>query len=385
MIENFCVCVLRYLRYTRHGLLTREVSELSLTDFVEIWYSDSMAKNKVYMDSSLFYGTKRVLVPNGDESEDENLSDDDSPQNFNCKVHVPRSFEKPLNLEEEQWDSEDDLPLINILVRRNNTRRDRKNIQWSEAFLNVPAESTLFNGNQDLPEEIINMEEPYDFFKYLLTTEMVKYITEESNLYSVQCRPEKPANITPQEICGFLGISIYMSIIQLPSTRSYWKSSMAIPAICDVMSCNRFEEIKKFLHFNDNNNQVNQGERHDKLYKIRPFLSKVRERLLTIPKEEHMAVDEQIIPTKARSHLKQYNPKKPHKWGYKVFVLSGVSGFSYDFDIYAGATELPPNQPDLGMSSNVVVSSVIDFLKLNLKNHAVRGYKGWKSGRNIQC
>lgn len=51
-----------------------------------------------------------------------------------------------------------------------------------------------------------------------------------------------------------------------------------------------------------------------------------------------MAVDEQIIPTKARSSLKQYNPKKPHKWGYKVFVLSGVSGFSYNFDFYSGPT-----------------------------------------------
>lgn len=49
-----------------------------------------------------------------------------------------------------------------------------------------------------------------------------------------------------------------------------------------------------------------------------------------------MAVDEQIIPTKARSSLKQYNPKKPHKWGYKVFVLSG--GFSYNFDFYSGPT-----------------------------------------------
>nr|CAH7720594.1 unnamed protein product [Callosobruchus chinensis] len=147
-----------------------------------------------------------------------------------------------------------------------------------------------------------------------------------------------------------------MSVIQLPSTRCYWNSSMDILCISRAMTCNRFEEIKRFLHFNNNELQVPHGQPgYDKLFKVRPFLNKIRERLLIVPKEEHMAVDEQIIPTKARSSLKQYNPKKPHKWGYKVFVLSGVSGFSYDFDFYGGPTVLQDEQPDLGASSNVVL------------------------------
>jgi hypothetical protein len=50
-------------------------------------------------------------------------------------------------------------------------------------------------------------------------------------------------------------------------------------------------------------------------------------------------------------------PKKTHKWGYKTFVLSGISGFSYDFDIFAAAQSntVPDAAPDLGASSNVVV------------------------------
>ncbi|CAH1982931.1 unnamed protein product [Acanthoscelides obtectus] len=118
---------------------------------------------------------------------------------------------------------------------------------------------------------------------------------------------------------------------------------MDIPSISRAMNCNRFEEIRRFLHFNDNTSQAPQGQPgYDKLFKIRPFLNKIRERFLLVPKEEHMAVDKQIIPTKARSSLKQYNPKKPHKWGYKVFVLSG---FSYDFDFYCGTTTLEDDQP----------------------------------------
>lgn len=96
---------------------------------------------------------------------------------------------------------------------------------------------------------------------------------------------------------------------------------------------------------------------HDRLHKIRPLLTKLRERLLLVPKEEMLSVDEQIIPTKPRSSIKQYNPKKPHKWGYKAYVLSGISVFSYDYEIFAGAESdtIPPGAPNLGVSSNVVV------------------------------
>ena len=36
-------------------------------------------------------------------------------------------------------------------------------------------------------------------------------------------------------------------------------------------------------------------------------------------------------------------PSKPQKWGYKFFVLSGVSGFAYDFEIYTGQENAAAN------------------------------------------
>jgi len=72
-----------------------------------------------------------------------------------------------------------------------------------------------------------------------------------------------------------------------------------------------------------------------------------------------LAVDEKICSTKARNSYKVYMPNKPHKWGYKFFVLSGASGFAYNFEFFAGqennnegrkASELV-----LGASANVVV------------------------------
>lgn len=52
-------------------------------------------------------------------------------------------------------------------------------------------------------------------------------------------------------------------------------------------------------------------------------------------------------------------PAKPHKWGYKLFVLSGVSGYIYNFEVYTGQENAnenrPDSQPNLGASANVVM------------------------------
>ena len=63
----------------------------------------------------------------------------------------------------------------------------------------------------------------------------------------------------------------------------------------------------------------------------------VRKNCLKVEPEEVMSVDEQIIPSKTkRSGIRQYNPKKPIKWGFKMLVRAGASGTMYDFFLYSG-------------------------------------------------
>ena len=144
-----------------------------------------------------------------------------------------------------------------------------------------------------------------------------------------------------------------MSVIKLTSTRDYWSSKLSVSCVSDLMGVNRFKEIKRFMHFNDNS--VKNAD--DKLFKLHPVIDSITECLRLVPIEECLAVDEQIIPFKGKSSLKQYNPKKPHKWGCKVFVLSGVSGFSYYFEILTSKSDdvCAPHEPDMGANSNDVV------------------------------
>ena len=68
------------------------------------------------------------------------------------------------------------------------------------------------------------------------------------------------------------------------------------------------------------------------------MLEAVRTNCNKIEPEVNHSVDEQIIPanTKKSDGVRQYNPKKPHKWGFKNLVRAGQSGIIYDFLLYGG-------------------------------------------------
>ncbi|KAF2890133.1 hypothetical protein ILUMI_16040, partial [Ignelater luminosus] len=160
----------------------------------------------------------------------------------------------------------------------------------------------------------------------------------ETNLYSVQHNPNRLANITALEIRQYTGIVMCMSIVDLPNSRSYWSYDLGFDNIIQTIAINKFEKIR---------------------YTIRPVIEHLNERFSSIPLEKSLSVDVEQICSKARHFMEQYMPNKPHKWGFKLFVLGGVSGFFYTFELHAGQENDPSkrlqNKPDLGAYSNVVV------------------------------
>ncbi len=97
----------------------------------------------------------------------------------------------------------------------------------------------------------------------------------------------------------------------------------------------RFLQIKKNLHVVDNSTQLNQNDpNYDRAFKVRPLLNVVKENFRKITKEENMCIDEQIIPFKGKSIMKQHVSNKPDRWGYKMFLLSsGETGICHEFHI----------------------------------------------------
>jgi len=164
-----------------------------------------------------------------------------------------------------------------------------------------------------------------NYFELFWKSDLNVLLSEQKNIYSVQ-RKGQSLNTTAGEIQQFIGLQMFMSVLELPSYRMYWAKETRYPPIADIMSVNRYRLMRENIHVSNNlerDNPVNIG---NKLYKIQPVLDHVPGNCLSIQPEVVQSIDEQIIPAKTKySGIRQYNPKKPVKWGFKNFVRAGAS------------------------------------------------------------
>lgn len=205
---------------------------------------------------------------------------------------------------------------------------------------------------------------PLSYFKEFFSNDVVKMFVDEMNRYSVQkSGGSKSIDTTANEIEQFFGILITSGIVRVPSYRIYWSEGSRYPPIADVMSRNRFDKLRTYLHIANNENMLPRDHfDHDRLFKVRPFITGIQKNLWKIKHEECSAVDELVIPFKGRSILKQYNKNKPHKWGIKVFALTSKSGFFHDFEIYVGKGTVVRSS-GLGLSGDIVMRMTTNLPK----------------------
>ncbi|GBO18512.1 PiggyBac transposable element-derived protein 2 [Araneus ventricosus] len=239
---------------------------------------------------------------------------------------------------------------------------------WKKRNLFISENDKKFKGNLEYPDKIINLETPFQFVKYFLTDELFQKILDESMLYAFQKDPNSVFQITKTDLQKYLGICLLTSVTQNSNVRDFWNDVVGMELVKNTMSLNNFEKFRSNLHFNNNEKEIRRGEPgHDKLFKIRPVINSLLETFSSVRFEESLSIDEQMCATKVKHHLRQYMKNKPHKWGYKLFVLCSTSGFAYNFEIYSGQENSPesrlPTEPDLGASSNVVVKLTRDIPK----------------------
>jgi len=100
------------------------------------------------------------------------------------------------------------------------------------------------------------------------------------------------------------------------------------------MSRNRFEEILSVFHLADNQNLVPS----DVFAKVRPFYTMVNEKCLEyFLNDEHLSIDESMLPYYGRHSSKQRIVGKPIRMGYKTWVLASSDGYIVQFEPYQGA------------------------------------------------
>ncbi|KAJ8940340.1 hypothetical protein NQ318_011323, partial [Aromia moschata] len=188
---------------------------------------------------------------------------------------------------------------------------------------------------------------PYNLFKLLITDDITEtHLFFQTNLYPQQNFQKNNKIYKPTdsaEINTFIGINLLMGMKQLPSYRDYWSTRLILhdPYISKLTTVHRrnsnnflrFGWLLSNVHLNDNNLMPGRNSNNfDKLYKVRPFLEKLRTNFkMCLNLDKNLAVDESMIKLK-------YMPGKPVKRGYKVWMIANETGYCWDFDIYTGKT-----------------------------------------------
>lgn len=233
-----------------------------------------------------------------------------------------------------------------------------KTILWRKTSMQLHVNEVAFRGKSDLPFAVRKMKTPVEYFSYFFTDELIELISFETNRAAFIENVNTQFKIDSSEVRRYIGVLIFMSLFRYPNIQAHW-SEYGFRHIPDCMSKNRFEQIKKYLSYNDESNRVQKGNiGYDPIFRIRKVATHLVERFDSIPKNARLCVDEQMCSTKMAHHLRQYLPDKPHPWGVKFFMLCDSQGYSYRFEIYTGARNddiILPDTPDIGSTGNVVI------------------------------
>ena len=183
-----------------------------------------------------------------------------------------------------------------------------------------PQEITFIEVFSDPPNPEV---EPIEYFYKFFTKDMIIQIVEQTNLYALQSLSNFVTN--GNEIEQYCGMLLKMGIVIMPRYNMYWWNEFKFAPVADVMSRDKFKEITRYIHFNDNSQiEVNRDNpNYDRLYKVRPILEKLRSQCLLLEPEEKQSIDEQLIPFKGKINAK-LSTKKNQK--------NGVSKYSLDVE-----------------------------------------------------
>lgn len=222
------------------------------------------------------------------------------------------------------------------------------NPKWRKGkpvYKSKPTSSPSLSTKQNVIDELDGIE-ALDLFDKMAAAIVTK-ITEETNRYARQ-KNAPDFLMTEKEIKIFLGILLFSGYHKLPRQHMYWETAADCNTeiIRKAMSKNKFKKIKKYLHFNDND----QIDNSDRYFKVRPLFDLLNETLLQFGIfEEQLTIDERMVKYFGRHGMKMYMKGKPVKFGYKIWVLSSFNGFPFYFLPYQ-----PGQQGDSLLSSFVV-------------------------------
>lgn len=287
---------------------------------------------------------RNAIIYDSDTSDDESDNEEFRVQNKRPKLsdNLLHAVKRRVFLVSDD-DEEMNAPLSKIRKGEQKTEDSKlpeDAYKWN-CFGSDPAvfQSSVYNTNFGSKTENVDLCSPLEIFRCLLDDEIVEKIVSESNIYAQQ--KNNQLQLTSEELMAYFGVLIVMGFHRLPGMKMYWSSdkNFHVPRIANTMTVKRFLKITRYIHINNNENMAQKNDpSYDRLYKVRPLISKLNEKFEeAFEPSRYLSVDECMVGFKGRSTMKQYMPLKPTKRGFKIWALAcSVTGYLLKFKIYEG-------------------------------------------------
>jgi len=203
-----------------------------------------------------------------------------------------------------------------------------------------------------------------------VTDDFYNKVAEETNKYAALLQRKvgtvdnNGEDTNAEEIQAYIGILIYMSLVDLPDIEDYFQGDFCVcPIVRQAMTLKRFKKLGQYLHLNDEEERPDQQiADFDILYKARPALDLMDKFTQAYIPDCELAVDEAMIDFKGRIFLEQYLPGKPTKWGIKAWSLAdSANGYVLNVTFIKRKKKKEIRQQNLLQGEQVVLQLTENF------------------------
>ena len=147
----------------------------------------------------------------------------------------------------EDEDDVDDDDTVEPAPQANGSTAHMKQATRQTLWRKADLDNAALPEYEHSPPEFV--ETPFQYFSRFFSSEMIKHITYQTNLYASQFDVNSTFFNTEKEVMNFIGLLIHMGINVLPSSDDHWAMETRVSQVAQLVSSKRFRLMKKLIHF----------------------------------------------------------------------------------------------------------------------------------------
>lgn len=223
-----------------------------------------------------------------------------------------------------------------FFISKDETKWEKVPFPQTASEVTVNHDFDKLNIPENLPADTV-----IDFFKLFFTDDICEEIVKWTNMAAIRFYKSNDdwKMVNKEELHAFFGLLITAGHMKScnENYRNFWHPFYGSTIFKATMGVNRFEQLLRFIRFDD---KYTRSERRktDKLCPIRNIWEQVTANFKKyyIP-SQNLTIDEQLMPCRCRCSFIQFMPKKPDKYGIKIFwICDAQTAYPLQGFVYTG-------------------------------------------------